>query len=470
MSAPARLGAGRYLAAGERPAATVTTVHELTTSDGATVRGVLATVPGARTVVCLMHPRQDVTHHPLVPLLLQAGAAVWTQHTRSVNNDLTLVHEQALLDVAAGHGVPARAGSPRSSRSGTPAAARSTPSTSSRPALPARRRASRRTPGGRPDRARRRRAADAPTAPCSSPRTPARAGCCWPASTPRSPTRPTRSPWCPSSTRSTRANGFAEPPTSSSYAAEFLARYRAAQRDRVARIDAVARGPPRPHRRGARGVQGARGGAPTAGGRSRPRSSRCSAPTPTRAPSTSRSIPSDRPYGSLFGTRPDLIDYGQVGFGRLTTPEAWLSTWSGLSLQRRLRAVRARRHRADAVRRAHRRPGRVPRRLPPHGRRARRGRPHARPPCAACTSAAPIADGEPTGNELAADEIAAWLGRALPRGRSSADEWATSRRCIASVGRADGQVGTRSAGGAYAGGRPAPGGSVWVRVSPWWWS
>ena len=40
---------------------------------------------------------------------------------------------------------------------------------------------------------------------------------------------------------------------------------------------------------------------------------------------------SDRPYGSLFGKRPDLIDYGQTGFGRLSTPEAWLSTWSGLS-------------------------------------------------------------------------------------------------------------------------------------------
>ena len=102
MSAPTRLGAGRYIAVDERPAATVTSVHELTTADGATVRGVLATVPGARTVVCLMHPRQDVTHHALVPQLLAAGAAVWTQHTRSVNNDLTLVHEQALLDVAAG--------------------------------------------------------------------------------------------------------------------------------------------------------------------------------------------------------------------------------------------------------------------------------------------------------------------------------------------------------------------------------
>jgi hypothetical protein len=41
--------------------------------------------------------------------------------------------------------------------------------------------------------------------------------------------------------------------------------------------------------------------------------------------------PSERPYGSLFGKRPDLINYGLTGFGRLTTPEAWLSTWSGLS-------------------------------------------------------------------------------------------------------------------------------------------
>ncbi len=41
------------------------------------------------------------THHPLVPLLLQAGTAAWTQHARSVNNDLTVIHEQALLDAAA---------------------------------------------------------------------------------------------------------------------------------------------------------------------------------------------------------------------------------------------------------------------------------------------------------------------------------------------------------------------------------
>ncbi|MFE2186727.1 TetR/AcrR family transcriptional regulator [Streptomyces sp. NPDC059455] len=34
--------------------------------------------------------------------LLARGVAVWTQGTRSVNNDVALVHEQALLDMAAG--------------------------------------------------------------------------------------------------------------------------------------------------------------------------------------------------------------------------------------------------------------------------------------------------------------------------------------------------------------------------------
>ena len=41
--------------------------------------------------------------------------------------------------------------------------------------------------------------------------------------------------------------------------------------------------------------------------------------------------PNDRPYGSLFGRRPDLTNYGLIGFGRFTTPAAWLSTWSAVS-------------------------------------------------------------------------------------------------------------------------------------------
>jgi hypothetical protein len=41
--------------------------------------------------------------------------------------------------------------------------------------------------------------------------------------------------------------------------------------------------------------------------------------------------PNDRPYGSLLGRRPDLTNYGVIGFARMTTPEAWLSTWSAIS-------------------------------------------------------------------------------------------------------------------------------------------
>ena len=43
--------------------------------------------------------------------------------------------------------------------------------------------------------------------------------------------------------------------------------------------------------------------------------------------------PSDRKYGSLWGTDPFASNYGAVGFARVCTPESWLSTWSGLSSQ-----------------------------------------------------------------------------------------------------------------------------------------
>ncbi|PXY17650.1 alpha/beta hydrolase [Prauserella flavalba] len=401
----ARLGADRYLAEGERPASTVTTVHELTTADGATVRGILATVPGARTVVCLMHPRQDVTHHPLVPLLLRAGTAVWTQHTRSVNNDLTLVHEQALHDVAAGLVFLRERGFDSivllgHSGGGTlyafylEQAARE----------PGARIVT--TPGGRPTRL---ADADMPLADGAVFLAPHPGqgqlllACIDPSVADESDPLSVVAELDPFNP----ANGFAEPPASSSYSEEFLPRYRAAQRDRVARIDAVARG----HL--ARTAEAR--AAFKAGGRAEDRR-RSLAPriiTVYRTDADPRTVdlsldPSERPYGSLFGKRPDLINYGQVGFGRLTTPEAWLSTWSGLSSN------------ADFVRCA---PGvTVPTlfleltgdqaAFPADSRRmigalgaddltttAVRG----------LHFGGAIAEGQPTGNELAAAEIAGWL-------------------------------------------------------------
>ncbi|MBV9795942.1 MAG: alpha/beta hydrolase [Actinobacteria bacterium] len=405
MSSSERLGAGRYLAAGERPASAVTSVHELTTADGATVRGVLVTVPGARTVVCLMHPRQDLTHHPLVPLLLRAGAAVWTQHTRSVNNDLSLLHEQALLDVAAGlvflreQGFASlvtlghSGGGPLFAfyleQAGRAAGERLTA-----------------TPGGRPVKL---GDAELPVADgaiflaphpgqgqlllhCIDPSV----------ADEQDPLSvlPGLDPFDP-------ANGFAEPPASSAYDPEFLARYRAAQRERVARIDAVAR-------EQLAGANAARKAFKATGAAAdRRRSLAPHVITVFRTDADPRTVdlsldPNERPYGSLFGRRPDLIDYGLVGFGRLTTPEAWLSTWSGLS------------SRAGFVRCA---PGvTVPSlfieltgdqaAFPADSRRmieALGAEDLTTATVRGLHFGGAISDGEPTGNELAAAEITAWL-------------------------------------------------------------
>ncbi len=204
------------------------------------------------------------------------------------------------------------------------------------------------------------------------------------------------------------ANGFTDPPESAHYDDGFLRRYRAAQHDRVARIDAVARDH-LARTAAARAAHKSSGDA-----RDRRRTLAPKIITVFRTDADPRTVdlgidPSDRPYGSLFGTRPDLINYGQVGFGRLTTPEAWLSTWSGLS------------SRADFARCA---PGvTVPTlfveltgdqaAFPADTRRmidALGAEDLTTTAVRGLHFGGAIADGEPTGNELAAAEIADWLG------------------------------------------------------------
>jgi hypothetical protein len=400
-----RLGAGRYLTAGSRPESTATSVHELTSADGATIRGVLATVPGATTVVSLMHPRQDLTHHPLVPLLLQAGAAVWTQHTRSVNNDLTLVHEQALLDAAAGlvflrehdfssivtlgHSGGATLYAFYLEQAGLPPADRIAA-----------------TPGGRPAKL---ADAEMPLADGAIFLAPHPGqgqlllACIDPSvADEQDPMSivPELDPFSP-------ANGFAEPPASSAYTEEFLIRYRAAQRRRVARIDAVAR----EHLAWAKQARTSFSASGSALDRRRSLAPRII--TVFRTDADLRTVdlsldPSERPYGSLFGKRPDLINYGLTGFGRLTAPEAWLSTWSGISSN------------ADFVRCA---PGvTVPTlfievtgdqaAFPADSRRmvdALGAKDLTAATVRGLHFGGRIAEGEPAGNELAAAEIIDWL-------------------------------------------------------------
>lgn len=412
-----RLGAGRWIDAAQPPSATVTSVHQLTTSDGATISGVLRSVPAARTVVCIMHPRQDVTHHVLVPELLMRGFAVWTQGTRSVNNDLSLLHEQALLDAAAGQvflrdrGFAAvvtlghsgggtlfafyhqQAARPGDDRIATTAAGRPTGLAEADMPVPDGSVFMAPHPG---QGALLLRLIDPSVTNESDPLS----------------VDPDLDPYNP-------ANGFAAAPHSSHYDPGFVERYRQAQHDRIARIDAEAR-----LRAGeASAARQAFRLSEDAADRRRALAPRVI--TVYRTDADLRSVdlsldPNDRPYGSLFGRRPDLTNYGLIGFGRFSTPDAWLSTWSACSTN------------ADFLRCA---PGVTGPVLlvelsgdqasfpidtaamsAAFSGRNRSGGDFTGARVAGTHFGGPIAKGKPTGSSLAAAKVGAWLAERYPVG------------------------------------------------------
>lgn len=320
-----RLGGGRDVDVDAAPPGVDVSIHQLTTADGAKVEGVLHALDGATTVVTLMHPRQSVTHHPMIPLLLRSGVAVWTQGSRSPNNDIALVHEQALLDAAAGHVLLRDLGYRTVVTFGHSGGGALSAFYLEQAALAPELRLDV-TPAGRPVALPSTRMPLPDAAIFLAPH----AGqgqvllqCIDPSVVDESDPMSVDADLDMYSPR----NGFAPPPEPSRYRPDFLAAYRAAQGERIARIDARA--------------------LELAGdvAEARRRFSRSGDPADRRAGLAPRIIttyrtdadpayvdltidPNDRHYGSLFGHRPDLINHGLVGFGRLTTPDAWLSTWS----------------------------------------------------------------------------------------------------------------------------------------------
>lgn len=320
-----RLGAGRDIHTAEAPPGVTVSTHQLTTFDGAKVEGVLHTLDGATTVVTVMHPRQSMTHHPMIPLLLRSGVAVWTQGSRSPNNDIALVHEQVVLDAAAGHAFLRDAGFEAVVTFGHSGGGTLSAFYIEQASLAPELRLDV-TPAGRPIALAGARMPVPDGAIFLAPH-PGQGQvllhCIDPSVTDESDPMSVD----PALDMFSRENGFADPPGSSRYREDFLHAYRAAQKDRIARIDARA------------------AELAAEASRARARFARTHDPADRRIGLAPRIITTyrtdadpcyvdlsidanDRHYGSLFGHRPDLINYGLVGFGRLTTPDAWLSTWS----------------------------------------------------------------------------------------------------------------------------------------------
>lgn len=308
----------------------------LEAEDGGLSSGILYTTGRHDTVVCFMHPKADMSRHYAIPAFVGAGYAAFGQNSRWVNNDELCVHETLLLDVAAGIRLLRGRGFSKivlvgnsgggslycfyQSQANTAAPGRLTE-----------------TPAGDPLDLNR---YDLPPAdgfimlaahlgeghilmhmidpsvtdegdPLS----------CDPDLDPYNP-----------------QNGYKQPPESGKYSVDFIAQYRRAQRARVAKLDEIARNQLTQRREARKAIFAENFKAYPWNEQSHAlrQSVVCPYMIVYRTEADLRALdlsidPSDRNAGTLFSYRPDLTNYMEFGFARVSTPRAWLSTWSGLS-------------------------------------------------------------------------------------------------------------------------------------------
>jgi hypothetical protein len=301
------------------PAGTRCEPLQLVTKDHALAHGWLYARGGEGTVACLMHPRANFSRHYVVPALLEAGVAVLCENSRWLNNDATLIHERVLLDVAEGLR-QARERYERVVLIGNSGGGSLYTFYLSQALAPLGTRLTE-TAAGEPLDLNRFElpGADAMIYLAAHP---GEGFFLLNAIDPSLVNEGDPLSCDPRLDLYDPANGFVPPPQSSRYAPEFLARYRTAQRARIERIDALALARVA-RKRAAREAGDLRTAMAT------------DFLLVYRTDADPRAVdlsldPSQRDYGSLWGRRPDLINYGPVGFARVVSPEAWLSTWSGI--------------------------------------------------------------------------------------------------------------------------------------------
>lgn len=313
------------------PADTQTTAFTLRTADGAAVLGTLYSRGRPRNVACLMHPREYFGAHYLVPRLLECGLAVWTQGARSIGNDLRLEHEQAVIDAAAGIDFLRRRDFEKIVLIGNSGGSGVYSYYIQQSSLPPGQRLAK-SPVGKPTQFEN---LDMPPVDGMIYLAPHPGqgrllmGCIDPSVVDENDALsvdPALDPFNPD-------NGYISEPGQSRYAGDFIERYTTAQRRRVERIDAIARdliG----HRQSARRQikEGSTDRAVLLQAAHTPIITVWRTDADLRCLDLSLD-PSDRAPGSIWGSDPLASNYGAVGFGRLCSPESWLSTWSGVSSQ-----------------------------------------------------------------------------------------------------------------------------------------
>ena len=314
--------------------------------DGREHRGLLWTsrkVPKPKTGAVVMHPRADFQHHYVVPRLVEAGIAVLGATTRNPNNDTTTVHEEIILDVASCVSELKRRGVEHVVLIGNSGGGALNGFYQSQAVTPKGQRIAK-TPGGRPTRLTQVEMIPADAMIYVA----AHKGegmimneVIDPAVVDESNPHLTDT----SLDMYDEANGFFTPTALdgsdaqwSNYDDGFAARFRAAQRARVARLDAIARGLIAENERAEQlHVDPDFQKLPLAKQRDILRREAFEPimtiyRTMANLHYVDRHLdPSPRDYGSILSPRPDLMNWKLMGFGRYATPHAWLSTWSGLS-------------------------------------------------------------------------------------------------------------------------------------------
>jgi alpha-beta hydrolase superfamily lysophospholipase len=290
----------------------------LVAEDGALVRGTLWTPPGGRpwkTGVILSHPRGDFSVHYACPLLAHAGYGVLGFGTRYMGNDTDCLHDKCVVDVAIAAEHMRQRGAEAVVLLGN----------SGGGSLMALAQAERAVGDGWIGIAAHPgegvfmlQVLDPSVAEEADPFS----------------TVPELDMYNPD-------NGWRPWPEPCSYDPSWLERYRAAQRDRCARIDSLAKASvadQEVNRRKSRDL--VRGSSAWRTSRARGVATRYLVTYRTLADPAYLDLsidPDERPLGSLFAfPDPFEANYGRGGLARVMTDRGWLSTWSGLSSQARL--------------------------------------------------------------------------------------------------------------------------------------